>query len=359
MKYLAAICLPVATVAFALLLTASFSAEAETITWINTAGGNWSVAANWSPNQVPTNTDTALITTPGTYAVNLDVPGVVTNLTLGAGGGAAGVQTFVMTNSFHVNSLLLVTRGGVLDASGENAVIFAAMAVANGGVLNLSANYYDFQFTVNTLTVTNGGLVNASGEPIYGYSFGSTIYGAVTVANGGVFDINGAFGNVVVANGGLMTAAGGGGALTVAQGGVLDITNSLSLYGPLNNSGLINLTNGTIGLVNNVYNGGTGGLFNQPGGLISLEGSGGISAPINDGIGHAAGYYFGYVTNQGVIIQSGGTNGLSIPVFDNSLGTVTNLVGNTDARPLSNQPDRHVLCGGGRDDSICGRRYCQ
>ena len=214
-----------------------------------------------------------------------------------------------------------------MNASGENAVISAAMTVANGGVLNLSANYYNFQFTGNPLIVTNGGLVNASGEPIYGFSFGSTIYGAVTVANGGVFDINGAFGNVMVANGGRMTAAGNAGSLTVAHGGVLNVTNSLSLYGPLNNSGLINLTNGTIGLINNVYNGGTGGLFNQPGGLISLQGIGGIDAPINDGMGHAAGYYFGYVTNQGVMLQSGGTNGLSIPVFDNSLGTITNLSG--------------------------------
>ena len=300
-------------------------AECATITWINTAGGNWSDAANWSPNQVPTNTDTALITTPGTYTVNLDVPGVVTNLTLGAGGGAAGMQTFVMTNSFNVNSLLLVTGGGVLNASGENAVISAAMTVANGGVLNLSANYYDFQMTVNPLIVTNGGLVNASGEPIYGsggeYSFGSTIYGAVTVANGGVLDINGAFEAVTVANGGLMTATGSAGALTVAHGGVLDITNGLSLVAPLINSGIINLTNAGIGLVNNDYSGGAGGLINQSGGLINLEGSGSITAAA--GVG-----YFGYVTNHGVIIQISGTNRISVPAsFDNSLGTITNLSG--------------------------------
>jgi len=300
-------------------------AECATITWINTAGGNWSDAANWSPNQVPTNTDTALITTPGNYKVNLDAPGVVTNLTLGAGGGAAGVQTFVMTNSFNVNSLLLVTGGGVLNASGENAVISAAMTVANGGVLNLSANYYDFQMTVNPLIVTNGGLVNASGEPIYGsggeYSFGSTIYGAVTVANGGVLDINGAFEAVTVANGGLMTATGSAGALTVAHGGVLDITNGLSLVAPLINSGIINLTNAGIGLVNNDYSGGAGGLINQSGGLINLEGSGSITAAA--GVG-----YFGYVTNHGVIIQISGTNRISVPAsFDNSLGTITNLSG--------------------------------
>ena len=311
------------TLAFVLfLITAALGshfAHSATITWTNTSGGNWSVTNNWSPNQVPTNTDTALITTPGTYTVNLDVPGVVTNLTLGAGGGAAGVQTFVMTNSFNANSLLLVTGGGVLDASGENAVISAAMTVANGGVLNLSANYYDFQFTVNPLIVTNGGLVNASGEPIYGFSFGSTIYGAVTVANGGVFDINGAFGTVTVANGGLMTAAGSAVALTVAHGGVLDITNGLSLVAPLINSGTINLTNAGIGLVNNDYSGGAGGLVNQPGGLINLQGSGGITAAAG------AGYYFGYVTNQGVIIQISGTNSISVPAsFDNSLGTLLN-----------------------------------
>ena len=46
---------------------------AATITWTNTSGGNWSVTNNWSPHQVPTNTDNVLITKPGTYTVALDV----------------------------------------------------------------------------------------------------------------------------------------------------------------------------------------------------------------------------------------------------------------------------------------------
>ena len=48
------------------LLTSGSLAHAATITWTNTSGGNWSVANNWSPNQVPTNADVVLITTPGT-----------------------------------------------------------------------------------------------------------------------------------------------------------------------------------------------------------------------------------------------------------------------------------------------------
>jgi fibronectin-binding autotransporter adhesin len=309
------------------LLALGHLAHCATITWNNPAGGNWSVAANWSPNQVPTNTDTALITTPGTYTVNLDVPGVVTNLTLGAGGGAAGLQTLVASNLLTVSSLLLVTNGGVLNVSGAYAEFTGGTVEANGGVINLAAGYYYFDFTVNSLIMINGGLVSASGEPLYGgYDgeqsyYGPTINGTVMVANGGVFDINGAIGPVTVANGGLMTAAGSAGALTVAHGGVLDITNGLSLVAPLINSGTINLTNAGIGLVNNDYSGGAGGLVNLPGGLINLKGSGGIEA--GAGIG-----YFGYVTNQGIIIQISGTNSISVPAsFDNSLGTITNLSG--------------------------------
>lgn len=55
-----------------------FRGQAETVTWTNTAGGTWSVAANWSPNKVPAAADTALITTPGTYLVTVDNPALAT-----------------------------------------------------------------------------------------------------------------------------------------------------------------------------------------------------------------------------------------------------------------------------------------
>jgi hypothetical protein len=290
------------------LLAMASAAHAATITWTNTSGGNWSDAANWSPNQVPTNTDTALISTPGTYTVNLDVPGVVTNLTLGAGGGAGGVQTFVMTNTFNVNSLLLVTGGGVLNASGENAVISAALTVANGGVLNLSANYYGFQFTGNPLNITNGGAVNAGGAPIYGgfggteEYFGSTIYGTVSVASGGRLNSLGA-----------SIAAG----LTVAHGGEVNVnTLGMEIKEPLTNSGAINLTDGQFANdnYNSVSGSAAGELVNLPGGVINLQGRTAIGGG-------------GYIINQGVIAQSAGTNTISTPGMDRGLGTVTNLSG--------------------------------
>ncbi len=39
--------------------------------WTNTLGGDWSVAANWSPNGVPTGGDVANITNGGTYTVTI------------------------------------------------------------------------------------------------------------------------------------------------------------------------------------------------------------------------------------------------------------------------------------------------
>src|ERR1019366_5282161 len=109
------------------LLAIASAAHSATITWTNTSGGNWSATNNWSPNQVPINTDNALITTPGTYTVTLDGYGSVANLTLGAGGGAFGVQTFaVISQSLVATNSLLVTGGGVLNASGNNAGLSGA-----------------------------------------------------------------------------------------------------------------------------------------------------------------------------------------------------------------------------------------
>ena len=338
------------------LLALGHLAHCATITWNNPAGGNWSVAANWSPNQVPTNTDTALITTPGTYTVNLDVPGVVTNLTLGAGGGTAGVQTFVVTNLLTVSSLVSVTNGGVLNSSGINAGFSGAMTIANGGVLNLAAGYNNFTFTANPLIATNGGVINAGGSPIYGgyggteYYYGSTINGTVSVANGGVFDINGAIGPATVANGGLMTAAGSAGALTVAQGGVLNIINGLSPRSATDQFRDHQSDQRGIGMVNNNYR--------QRIRLWRAGQSAGRSDQFERQRGHQARYWLRRLYYQ---------SGCHCPEcrhehhFHSGDGQMDGhrykFIGYNDAQPLSNQSGGHILCGSGRDDSICGRGY--
>src|SRR5437879_12589821 len=78
------------------LLAAAGNSRADTITWTNLNGGNWSRAANWDPNHAPSANDTALITLAGTYTVKLDISVTVSNLTLG---GDSGAQTLAINGA--------------------------------------------------------------------------------------------------------------------------------------------------------------------------------------------------------------------------------------------------------------------
>ena len=302
-----------------LLLTSGSLAHAATVTWTNTSGGNWSVAANWNPNQVPTNTDNVLITTPGTYTVTLDVFDTsynatnAANLTLGAGGGAAGVQslrlTTLLSSQFINVGSLLVTNGGVLQIT--NGFLAGNLIIDQGGVLNGAGETFE-----GSLTIQNGGVLNTANGDL-----GSTI----TVTNGGVLHArNDSFGPVTVANGGLMTVVDVAfGSLTVAHGGVLDIWHdpaivfaTTGIVRPVINAGTINLTNSAMDFWDPPW--GTGGLVNQPGGVVTVQGSSTIG--LNGE---------GYFINQGALIESAGPGSTVnfVNYFDNSQGTVTNLSG--------------------------------
>jgi len=83
---------------------------ADTITWTNISGGNWSVAANWSPNEVPGSSDDVLITSNGTYLVTLDTSPTINSLTLGADSGEQTLtnQDFTLT----LNSASIIGTNG-------------------------------------------------------------------------------------------------------------------------------------------------------------------------------------------------------------------------------------------------------
>jgi hypothetical protein len=106
------------------LLAAVGNSRAATVTWTNLSGGNWSRAANWDPNQVPSANDTALITLAGTYTVRLDISITVSNLTLG---GDSGAQTLA------INGATLTISG--LGAITSNGVVNLARGALNGSAL--------------------------------------------------------------------------------------------------------------------------------------------------------------------------------------------------------------------------------
>lgn len=275
-------------------------ASAGTITWTNTAGGQWNKTNNWSPNQIPggadsSNPDDVVIAAPGTYNVtfNAATPCYVHSLTLGAGTGN-GVQTLSLLNKTVYAGHLTVTGGGVFVDN--NSIFHAPVNVQNGGVI-LSTNsiYY-----VTPLTISNGGSMSANAY----YSSGETFHGDVIVGNGGSLSASSTYTAASIAS---------DATLNVSPGGTVNLSpESLYLYGPMTNAGTVAMAQGMIsinndGLMKHGY------LLNQPGGRISLNNS-----YIN---GSGAG---STVVNQGAIVCTGNSGGIFVTNFDTALGTVTN-----------------------------------
>ena len=282
-------------------------AHAATIIWANTNGGDWNIATNWTPAQVPVSGDNVIITTNGTYTVTNSSSATLGNLTLG---GTNGIQTLTLS-SLTLTNIGLVNSNGVLNwNSGE---VDGGLTVAEGGVLNITNNatYYIHG------SLTNNGTVNWSAGNIYGYGppgYNGLIYnaglwnaqfdGSLNVASGtpafinagifrksggtgtttigwnftstGTFDIqtgslssstwvgnsilNGNYTGTIgsadtnttqlVASNAVFNWSGGevDGALTVAHGGVLNITNNVTYYihGSLTNNGTVNWSAGSI-----------------------------------------------------------------------------------------------------------------
>src|SRR5437867_11298401 len=103
-----------------LLFVSGHLAWGATIVWNNPSGGNWNVAANWSPNQVPGASDTALIVNNGNYVLSLETGATVKDLALGA---ASGTQTLsVKSNDFVITGTGRVDSNGVLNFSGRGSL---------------------------------------------------------------------------------------------------------------------------------------------------------------------------------------------------------------------------------------------
>ena len=119
----------------ALLAIGTSTGHSATSAWTNTSGGNWSVAANWNPNQTPGAGDTAVITNNGTYTVTLDVSATIDSLTLG---GDSGQQTLANSSStLTLNDASVVNINGLLALSGDTLGGSGPLTV--GGSLNWTA----------------------------------------------------------------------------------------------------------------------------------------------------------------------------------------------------------------------------
>ena len=269
----------------AALLAAAFAQfegawAATTTVWTNTSGGNWSVAANWSPNQAPGIGDIAEITTAGTYTVTNNQNTVVASFALGS--GSAGVQslqvpgggalTFTGGSTVNGNGVLAVSGGGVLSLAGGLSLYGL---LTNAGTVNLTNNSITI---LNNGTVTyQGGLVNLAGGALdfWGPSGISGYYGQDYLINQGQMLKSLGVGTTTTLNISRFTNQ----AAITALHGVLQLTQvTLQAPGSLN-VGLSSATDaGQIAL----------------GGNAALAGT--FSASLNNGYVPAPGDYFSGVT---------------------------------------------------------------
>jgi hypothetical protein len=117
----------------ALLLFYSAGGQAATLMWTNTSGGNWSVAANWNPHQVPGAGDVAAITltTASKLEVRMDVDVTIAGLTMGGSAHVlrVGGKTLTLggTSTIGPNQEIVLDQGAFVGS--------AATRVTGGSIL--------------------------------------------------------------------------------------------------------------------------------------------------------------------------------------------------------------------------------
>src|SRR6185503_11723030 len=246
-------------------------ATAADITWTNTAGGNWSTAANWNSGAgpVPGPGDVAHITTDGTYTVTLDADASVGGLDLGA---ASGTQTLRSSNR-------TLTLGGPSSIGAQGVLSMGASTVAGVGPLTNQGYMSLEDVTIHPALANNGRMTSSALVTLHGaftMSVGSTyaVYGNGTCCAGHLVVDNGFTNNgtitlssfngsvksrLLVNNGVLVNAAGAQIVLDPGSGGERELETSLENHGTIRadqpvrihgvNSTLVNASDGTF-LVN-------------------------------------------------------------------------------------------------------------
>ena len=350
-----------------MFLPTDLEVRGATIAWTNTSGGNWSVAANWNPNQVPGLADTAVIAAAGTYTVMFDASATIAGMTVG---GTSGTQTFSLSaNTLTLNGPATINSNGEFNLSGgtldgTNGMI-AGLLTWTGGAVG------DGSLGCSLTVATNGTLVLAGNNGTEYTLFGTlTNAGTVRLVSGNLrlwchpgYLINLPDALVDITADVSVDPGGCGGELFINQGTVRKSGGTgISNIGPtFNNSRLLEVQTGTVNM--NQYNGGTGnGVFEADAGA-TLEFNGNYT--FNGGsqfIGAGTNLFSGGgITFNSVIVSSNaflagakleGTNGIITGVltwtssgsaFDNG-GTLT--IGTNGVLVLAGITNNNYWMGG-------------
>jgi autotransporter-associated beta strand protein len=168
-------------------LTLSTTAAAVAGVWVNSSGGNWSSAANWSGGYIPgAPQDTALFasaSTPGTATINLDMPVNLAGLTFSPTGGASYLVSSTLASGLTLSNTAgpatLVSNGGTNQI--DVAITLASnlsVSASNGSTLTITGNIQGSGGTEG-LTFSGGGELVLSGSN--NYSGGTTVAGGTVI----------------------------------------------------------------------------------------------------------------------------------------------------------------------------------
>lgn len=275
--------------------------HAATISWSGSSSSDWFNAANWTPAQVPTAADDAVIDANSTVLIGGAIPATFNSLLLGNALGTT-VPVLRVTGTISTPGGLTIQRNAVLRNETTQLSTFGQVTVANGGAITHLANSSARSFVVN-LSVTGdfdlqaGATITAAGK---GYAGGTSSNGSGPGAGrgatgfcdstGGGAGHGGAGGAAITRNlspgggsydalldpndlgsgGGAAGDPGCGGGPAGGSGGgavILTVGNTATLNGLVTADG----ANGGVGA-----GGGSGGTINIKAG--TLAGSGGLQA---------------------------------------------------------------------------------
>jgi hypothetical protein len=161
------------------------SIRAATLVWTNTNGGDWNLAANWTPAQVPAAGDDVVITNAGTYLVTNISSATLGSLKLG---GTNGIQTLSIA-SLTLTNASIINSNGVLNWGGGD--LESSLTILAGGTLTISNtvqlafNNYTLGYT-NLSTLTNFGTVVWAGT-LYTSGNASSQGGGGIIYNAGIW----------------------------------------------------------------------------------------------------------------------------------------------------------------------------
>ncbi len=188
---------------FSFGLQTLFQSQAADLVWTNTVSGSWGVAANWSPNQIPSGSDNVFITNNGSYTVTINANAAVGGLTVG---GGSVTQTFLLSGGTFTVAASSAIRSNVIFAI-ANGTLMGSGDVTIAGTLNWSAgnmggpghillasgaggNFTGTGTKGLARIFDNAGTVNYSGNGLL-FGYPTQVVGTFNNLVGGVFNVTG------------------------------------------------------------------------------------------------------------------------------------------------------------------------